>query len=157
MAAFGSSEPGSNNSGGSVGGGFGQFTIPDVSRIDPNKITKHRSPDFIQVSGRDGFSQLGFNTGVVWLGGFATAGAYGFVEGWKSATSSNYKIRFNSVMNAVSKRGSTLANSLAVIGERYILVSLMLVEYILTFSSQLFTAPSLSIYSVSFVSWVFAV
>ena len=39
------------------------------------------------------------------------------VEGWKGAANSNYKIRFNSVMNAFSKRGSALGNSLAIIGK----------------------------------------
>jgi len=44
-------------------------------------------------------------------------GIYGVVEGWKGAANSNYKIRFNSVMNAFSKRGSALGNSLAIIGK----------------------------------------
>lgn len=46
-------------------------------------------------------------------------GIYGVIEGWKGATNSNYKIRFNSVMNAFSKRGSALGNSLAIVGREY--------------------------------------
>ena len=41
------------------------------------------------------------------------------IEGWKGAANSNYKIRFNSVMNAFSKRGSALGNSLAIVGREY--------------------------------------
>jgi hypothetical protein len=47
---------------------------------------------------------------------FYQGGIYGVIEGWKGAANSNYKIRFNSVMNAFSKRGSALGNSLAIVG-----------------------------------------
>lgn len=57
-----------------------------------------------------------FNTGVLWLGGFIGGSSYGFVDGWRSAASPSYKIRFNSVMNAVSKYGSKVGNGLGIIG-----------------------------------------
>jgi hypothetical protein len=50
-------------------------------------------------------SFIPFNTGILWLGGFLGGGAYGFVEGWRNASSPNYKIKMNSIMNASSKRG----------------------------------------------------
>lgn len=61
--------------------------------------------------------RISFNTGVYWLGGFLGGGAYGFVQGWRGATSTNYKIRFNSVMNGVSKNGSKWGNMLGLVGE----------------------------------------
>mmetsp|Transcript_18027 Transcript_18027/g.30294 ORF Transcript_18027/g.30294 Transcript_18027/m.30294 type:complete len:195 (-) Transcript_18027:294-878(-) len=99
-------------------GSYGSLgAIPDVGNIDINKISKKGGPDYIQHSnrGRDPFARLSFNTGIFWLGGFLGGGAYGFVEGWRSASSPNYKIRFNSVMNAFSKRGSAVGNSLGII------------------------------------------
>lgn len=61
--------------------------------------------------------RLFFNTGVCWLGGFLGGGGFGFVEGWRGAANPNMKIRFNSVMNAMSRRGSIAGNSLGIIGE----------------------------------------
>ena len=99
-------------------GGFG--TIPDVGNIDMSKLGKKGGgPDYIpyNAKGRDSFGKISFNTGVFWLGGFVGGGAYGFAEGWRGATSSNYKIRMNSVMNAVSKRGSLYGNTLGLVGK----------------------------------------
>ena len=61
--------------------------------------------------------RLFFNTGVCWLGGFLGGGGFGFAEGWRGAANPNLKIRFNSVMNAMSRRGSVAGNSLGIIGE----------------------------------------
>ena len=105
-----------------------QIFIPDVGRIDPNKIGSiygipsrngSREPDYIPYNnrGRDIMGRLFFNTGTCWLGAFAGGGCYGFVEGWRGAANPNFKIRFNSVMNAVSRRGSTLGNAVGVIGK----------------------------------------
>lgn len=107
--------------GGSKGSQYSSFgTIPDVGNIDLGKLNRPKTsqPDYIPYNskGRDAFGRISFNTGVLWLGGFVGGGTYGFVEGWKGAASPNYKIRFNSIMNAVSKRGSYLGNSLGIIG-----------------------------------------
>lgn len=101
---------------GSTFGGFG--AIPDVGNIDINKLGRKGGPDYIpyNTKGRDSFGQVSFNTGLMWLGGFVAGGSYGLVEGWRTAASPNYKIRFNSIMNAFSKRGSYLGNSLGIIG-----------------------------------------
>jgi hypothetical protein len=103
--------------------------IPDVGRIDPRHIgsvygvpsTRNKEPDYIPYNarGRDFMGRLFFNTGVCWLGGFTAGGIYGFSEGWRNAANPNLKIRFNSIMNAISKRGSTLGNALGVIGEYF--------------------------------------
>jgi len=56
------------------------FSIPDVSNIDANKLSRSRGssnqgPDFIPYNkrGRDIFGRLSLYTGAPWLGGF-TAG-----------------------------------------------------------------------------------
>lgn len=54
--------------------------------------------------------------GVLWVGGYTFGGVYGIAHGWKAAASPHYLVRFNSVMNGLSKYGSTLGNSLAIIG-----------------------------------------
>ena len=99
--------------------------MPDVGRIDPRSIgamygvpAKNKEPEYIpyNVRGRDFSSRLFFHSGVFWLAGFSAGSAYGFQEGWRGAASPIYRIRFNSVMNAMSRRGSTLGNALGVIG-----------------------------------------
>ena len=101
------------------------FYIPDVGRVDPRSIgsiygvpAKSKGPDYIPYNarGRDITSRLFFNSGAFWLSGFTAGSLYGFQEGWRGAASPIIKIRFNSVMNAMSKRGSTLGNGLGVIG-----------------------------------------
>ena len=98
----------------------------DASKIDINKLGSvygipsqgKGGPDYIAANknGRDIYGRLCFNTGVFWLGGFTAGGSFGFVEGWRKAASPNFKIRFNSIMNAFSKRGSTLGNAAGILG-----------------------------------------
>jgi hypothetical protein len=102
------------------------YTIPDVGGIDPRKLgygSKNADPDYIPYNarGRDTMGRVFFNTGVLWLGGFGGGAAYGLVEGWRGAASPNLKIRVNSVMNAMSRRGSTIGNALGVIGKTFIM------------------------------------
>jgi hypothetical protein len=97
--------------------------MPNVDNIDLNKLGRggggSRGPDYIPYNqkGRDPFARTSFNTGIYWLGGFLGGGSYGLVQGWRGATSSNYKIRFNSVMNGISKQGSKWGNMLGLIGK----------------------------------------
>jgi hypothetical protein len=95
--------------------------LPDFRNIDINKIrSPNRSggPEYIPYNkrGRDFYGRLSFNTGVFWLGGFAAGSARGVAEGLRQAPGASYKILFNSVMNGISKRGSTLGSSLGIIG-----------------------------------------
>jgi import inner membrane translocase subunit TIM23 len=62
-------------------------------------------------------------TGLMWLGGFGGGGVFGMLEGWKGAANPSMKIRMNSVMNSVSKRGSKTANALAMIAFVHTLAS----------------------------------
>ena len=110
--------------------GGGGFTLPDVSGIDMGKLGamnrapsggKKSEPEYIMnnAKGRDIGSKMFLNTGSFWLGGFAAGGLYGFAEGWRGAASPTLRIRINSVLNGVSKRGSSLGNNLGVLGKLY--------------------------------------
>ena len=43
-------------------------------------------------------------------------GSYGLVEGLKHPEGTTMRLRFNTVLNGVTKRGPAIGNSLAVIG-----------------------------------------
>lgn len=97
--------------------------MPDVSGIDMNKLGRatggRKEPEYIMnnAKGRDIGSKMFLNTGSFWLGGFTAGGLYGFAEGWRGASSPTLRIRINSVLNGVSKRGSSLGNNLGVLGK----------------------------------------
>jgi len=99
------------------------FTVPDVRGLELNKISRPISgPDYIPTPshrGRDIFQRLFFNTGGSFLFGFSSGGMYGCVEGLRTAVNPSLRIRLNSVINAMSKRGSKLGNALGIIGNRY--------------------------------------
>lgn len=105
-------------------GGFNfNFDNIDLDKLSPvygiGSQSSANGPEYIQSNprGRDFYGRLSFNTGVLWLGGFSAGGVYGFAEGWRNAASPNYKIRFNSVMNSFSRRGTILGNNLGIVGE----------------------------------------
>jgi|TARA_B110000090_G_C13269933_1_gene403735 import inner membrane translocase subunit TIM23 len=96
-----------------------RFRIPDVSRIDLNRIARQpqTQPDYVPYNqkGRDPLDGATHKLGFFWLAGFGSGGAYGFVEGWKKAASPAFKIRMNSVLNSVSSRGTRIGNMLGVV------------------------------------------
>mmetsp|Transcript_30933 Transcript_30933/g.23010 ORF Transcript_30933/g.23010 Transcript_30933/m.23010 type:complete len:190 (+) Transcript_30933:39-608(+) len=107
-----------NSDGSGKGSRFGDLPpLPDFSKISPVYSKRNASPDYIPYNkrGRDFYGRLSFNMGVFWLIGFGGGGMYGFVEGWRNAASPTYKVRLNSVMNAVSKRGAMLGSKLGII------------------------------------------
>ena len=102
--------------------------IPDVGRVNPRAIgsvygmpAKTKQPEYLPYNarGRDVMGRLFFNSGAFWLSGFTAGSIYGFQEGWRGAASPIMRIRFNSVMNGMSRRGSTLGNALGVIGTTF--------------------------------------
>mmetsp|Transcript_16557 Transcript_16557/g.24906 ORF Transcript_16557/g.24906 Transcript_16557/m.24906 type:complete len:195 (-) Transcript_16557:146-730(-) len=101
--------------------GEGSFPhqIPDVSKIDINKLTRGSSePDFIPNPTpveRDYYRQGVFNAGSLWLSGMFLGGLYGGYDGYKSAPGKSMRIISNSVLNGISKQGAILGNRLAVI------------------------------------------
>ena len=110
------------------------FSIPNVSDVDPKKLSPlyggkgNSNPDFIPTPGRrgrDDVSRLFFNTGAFWLLGFGTGGSYGFVEGLRTAVNPSFRIKVNSVLNSLYKRGSLLGNSLGIIGKYKLMLNLL--------------------------------
>jgi len=102
------------------------FKLPDVGGIDPNRLglygsnnkKQSKEPDYIYSNnrkGRDSFGRITFSTGVVYLSAFTSGACYGLVEGWRSAVNPSMKVRLNSTLNAVSRRGSNLGNAGGVI------------------------------------------
>lgn len=101
------------------------YSIPDVGGIDLNKIYGRgaagkgvKEPDYIPYNkkGRDIWSRVPQVTGIFWLGGFAGGSLYGCKEGWDGAANTSSKVRFNSVLNGMSRRGAKVANALGFIG-----------------------------------------
>eukprot|EP00607_Mallomonas_marina_P007263 CAMPEP_0182417154 /NCGR_PEP_ID=MMETSP1167-20130531/1564_1 /TAXON_ID=2988 /ORGANISM="Mallomonas Sp, Strain CCMP3275" /LENGTH=175 /DNA_ID=CAMNT_0024590493 /DNA_START=150 /DNA_END=674 /DNA_ORIENTATION=- len=109
--------------------GSARRSIPEVDKIDFKKLSPiyglqpsgSSEPEYLKYNekGRDITGKMFFNTGVAWLGGFACAGAYGFVEGWRGAANPSYRIKLNSVINAVSKRGAKAGNAMGSIAFLY--------------------------------------
>jgi hypothetical protein len=104
------------------------YQIPDVSKIDINKLnTKNFEPDFIPnptPADKDFYRQAVFNTGSVWLLGMLFGGAYGGYDGYRHAPGRSMRILSNSILNGISKRGSSLGNRVAVLGKSSHLIDL---------------------------------
>jgi len=96
-------------------GGQPRFKIPEVAEFDPKRLygVKSSGPqyvDYTQKQGRDDFSGVLFHTGFFWMAGLIGGSMIGGVEGWRSAVNPSFKIRMNSVLNGMSKKGNRLAN-----------------------------------------------
>lgn len=63
--------------------------------------------------------ELCYGTGATYLSGLAVGGVWGFKEGMTRplGTSSSAKLRINSILNASTRRGTFLGNSVGVLGE----------------------------------------
>lgn len=64
---------------------------------------------------------LCYGTGTVYLGGLTLGGAIGLAEGLKksAATSTNMRVRLNTTLNTITRRGPGLGNSVGVIAMMY--------------------------------------
>jgi hypothetical protein len=100
-------------------GRFGE--LPPLPNFGQNPIygRKPSQPEYIPYNkrGRDFYGRLSFNMGLLWLGGFTSGAVRGFVDGWRNAASPAYKIRFNSVMNGMSKTGALWGSTLGIVGK----------------------------------------
>ncbi|OLY80002.1 Mitochondrial import inner membrane translocase subunit tim23 [Smittium mucronatum] len=61
---------------------------------------------------------LCYGTGTLYLSGLAIGGAWGFVSGARTPAK-NFKIKFNGILNNMTRRGPFLGNSLGVLGLYY--------------------------------------
>lgn len=69
---------------------------------------------------KDWTDDLSYGTGSVYLTGLAAGGAYGFAEGLRNTpASASAKLRLNSILNAVTRRGPFLGNSAGVLALVY--------------------------------------
>jgi len=93
--------------------------LPPLPNFGQNPIygRKPSQPEYIPYNkrGRDFYGRLSFNMGLLWLGGFTSGAVRGFVDGWRNAASPAYKIRFNSVMNGMSKTGALWGSTLGIV------------------------------------------
>lgn len=95
------------------------FQIPDVSQIKIKRNIQHE-PDYIPsggTRGRDALSMVFFNTGALWLVGFGAGGSFGTIEGFRNAANTSLRVRINSMINTMSKRGVRLGTSLGILGK----------------------------------------
>ncbi|KAJ1815710.1 Mitochondrial import inner membrane translocase subunit tim23 [Coemansia sp. RSA 2598] len=62
---------------------------------------------------------LCYGTGTLYIMGLTSGGAWGFVEGMKSQHGGNFKLRLNSVLNSMTRRGPFVGNSMGVLAMFY--------------------------------------
>ncbi|KAI0285898.1 Tim17/Tim22/Tim23/Pmp24 family-domain-containing protein [Russula aff. rugulosa BPL654] len=72
------------------------------------------------IPSRGWSDDLCYGTGTMYLGGLALGGAWGFREGaGRSLAVSNARLRINSILNSVTRRGTFLGNSAGVLALGY--------------------------------------
>ncbi|KAH9989819.1 Tim17-domain-containing protein [Russula vinacea] len=87
------------------------------SSYDPAKLHPMASLDLDYLGWSD---DLCYGTGTMYLGGLALGGAWGFREGASRPLAvSNARLRINSVLNSVTRRGTFLGNSAGVLALGY--------------------------------------
>jgi import inner membrane translocase subunit TIM23 len=99
-------------------GGF-SFGLPSVPQVEDQYESP---PDFLFPENFDtGFrrswgERLTFHIGAAYLVGLSTGGSYGLVEGLRASQGERRRIRINSVLNSMGKRGPGWGNSLGCVG-----------------------------------------
>ena len=66
---------------------------------------------------------LNFRIGSMYFSGLVLGGTYGFFEGSRKGKKLNFKLRLNSILNAMGRRGAALSSRLAVMGMYLVLIS----------------------------------
>ncbi|KAF9916923.1 Mitochondrial import inner membrane translocase subunit tim23 [Lobosporangium transversale] len=62
---------------------------------------------------------LTYGTGLTYITGLSLGGAFGFYEGLRSSPSPAFKIRLNTVLNSMTRRGPFIGNSAGVLALMY--------------------------------------
>lgn len=79
---------------------------------------------------KDWTDELCYGTGTVYLLGLGFGGAYGLAEGLrKTPADASFKLRLNSILNAVTRRGPFLGNSAGVLTLIYNLINSSIGKY----------------------------
>ncbi|KAF9106069.1 Mitochondrial import inner membrane translocase subunit tim23 [Mortierella sp. AM989] len=95
-----------------LGGGLDYLNLDD----DPGVL--HGSQSGFLPS-RGWTDDLTYGTGLTYITGLSAGGAYGFYEGLRSSPSPAFKIRLNTVLNSMTRRGPFIGNSAAVLAMMY--------------------------------------
>jgi import inner membrane translocase subunit TIM23 len=88
---------------------------------DPSQSASYGGGGATLTPSRGWTDDLCYGTGTAYLTGLTLGGAYGLAEGLKksSATSTNMKVRLNTTLNTITRRGPGLGNSVGVIAMMY--------------------------------------
>lgn len=114
---------------------LGGASLPDPSQLHPLAGLNQQTLDYLSLDesalsdlpgGRSALPSRGwsddlqYGTGVTYLSALTLGGAYGMVEGLRrTPASAPPKIRLNSVLNSITRRGPFLGNSAGVIAMVY--------------------------------------
>jgi mitochondrial import inner membrane translocase subunit TIM23 len=114
---------------------LGGATLPDVSQLHPLAGLNQQKLDYLSLDestlsdlpgsrsalpSRGWSDDLCYGTGVTYLTALTMGGAWGVVEGLnRSPASSPPKLRLNSVLNSMTRRGPFLGNSAGVVAMVY--------------------------------------
>jgi import inner membrane translocase subunit TIM23 len=113
---------------------LGGSTIPDPSQLHPLAGLNQQTLDYLSLDdstlsdlpgaqsalpSRGWSDDLCYGTGVTYLSALTIGGAWGLQEGLRRSTGQPPKLRLNSVLNAVTRRGPFLGNSAGVIAMVY--------------------------------------
>ncbi|CAO3591481.1 unnamed protein product [Absidia cylindrospora] len=88
---------------------------------DPNQSASYGGGGATLTPSRGWTDDLCYGTGTAYLAGLTLGGAFGLAEGLKksSTTSPNMKVRLNTTLNTITRRGPGLGNSVGVIAMMY--------------------------------------
>ncbi|KAL8949924.1 MAG: hypothetical protein Q9222_004013 [Ikaeria aurantiellina] len=114
---------------------LGNSSLPDPSQLHPLAGLNQQTLDYLSLDesalsdlpgGRSALPSRGwsddlqYGTGVTYLSALTLGGAYGMAEGLRrTPTSAPPKIRLNSVLNSITRRGPFLGNSAGIIAMVY--------------------------------------
>jgi len=86
--------------------------------------TQVQGPEYLEynIAGRSWTERMFYSTGTLYLMGIVAGGSFGFVEGFRTAPSTKFNIRLNSVLNKCGRRGSRLGNALGSVAFLYSLI-----------------------------------
>ncbi|KAG0314067.1 Mitochondrial import inner membrane translocase subunit tim23 [Dissophora globulifera] len=95
-----------------LGGGLDYLNLDD----DPGVLPGTQGGILPSRSWSD---DLTYGTGLTYITGLSAGGAYGFYEGLRSSPSPAFKIRLNTVLNSMTRRGPFIGNSAGVLALMY--------------------------------------
>eukprot|EP00045_Choanoeca_perplexa_P000290 m.13662 g.13662 ORF g.13662 m.13662 type:complete len:225 (+) comp10201_c0_seq1:114-788(+) len=106
----------------SLPNGAMQSPYLNIGGIDASML-ETSEPEFLFAGAKNkgrSFSEMMFyTTGSSYIGGTIAGGVYGIIEGLRHPAATSNRLRVNTVLNAVQKRGPFLGNTLGIIALMY--------------------------------------